>query len=79
MFLSLLFRSGRPMLSGAVLTACGVTMVVLWTLTGSSRGAILLVRFGILATLADAVLMALTAYRRRHQPPADPPADASRD
>jgi hypothetical protein len=69
MFLSLLFRSGRPMLTGAVLTACGIALVATWALTGAGHGATLLVRFGILATLAGAALMTRTAYRRRNQPP----------
>lgn len=35
MFLSLLFRSGgRPMLTGALLTVCGITLVAVWALTG---------------------------------------------
>lgn len=72
--LSLLFRSGRPMLTGAVLTACGFALVATWALTGAGRGAAILVRFGILATLAGAALMTRTAYRRRHQPPLAPPS-----
>lgn len=63
--LSLLFRSGRPMLTGALLTACGIALVVIWAATGAGRGGVLLVRFGILATLGGAALMTVTAYRRR--------------
>jgi hypothetical protein len=80
MFLSLLFRSsGRPMLAGALLTLCGIGLVAIWALTGAGHGTALLVRFGILGTLAGAALMATTAYRRRHQPPAPPPADQKTD
>ena len=79
MFLSLLFRSGRPMLTGAVLTACGIALVAIWALTGAGHGAAVLVRFGILATLAGAALMTRTAYRRRNQPsPGSQEPDASR-
>lgn len=81
MFLSLLFRAGRPMLTGAVLTGCGIALVAIWALTGADHGAALLVRSGILATLAGATLITCTAYRRRHEPPATPPGehtDASR-
>jgi len=35
MFLSLLFRSGRPMLTGALLTACGIALVAVWALTAA--------------------------------------------
>ena len=78
-FLSLMFRSGRPMLTGAVLTACGIALVATWALTGADHGAALLVRFGILATLAGAALMTRTAYRRRNQlPPGSQKPDASR-
>lgn len=73
MFLSLLFRSGRPILTGALLTACGIALVAAWALAGAGHGAALLARLGILATLAGAALMTSTAYRRRHQPPASPP------
>jgi hypothetical protein len=79
MFLSLLFRSGRPMLTGALLTACGIALVAVWALTGAGHGAALLARFGILGTLAGAALMTRTAYRRRHEPPAAPPADQKAD
>lgn len=79
MFLSLLFRSGRPMLTGAVLTACGIALVAVWALTGGGHGAALFVRFGILATLAGAALMTRTAYRRRHQPPPAPPGGQKPD
>jgi len=68
MFLSLLFRSGRPMLTGALLTACGIALVAVWALTGGGHGAALLARFGTLGTLAGAALMTRTAYRRRHEP-----------
>lgn len=78
--LSVLFRSGgRPMLTGAALTACGIALVAVWALTGTGRGTILLVRFGILGTLAGAALMTRTAYRRRHQRPATPPGDQKAD
>jgi hypothetical protein len=80
MFLSLLFRSGaRPMLTGAVLTVCGIGLVAIWALTGAGHGAALLVRFGILGTLAGAALMTRTAYRRRHEPQATPPGDQKTD
>jgi drug/metabolite transporter (DMT)-like permease len=81
MFLSLLFRTGRPMLTGAVLAACGIALVAAWALTGADRAAALLVRLGILAALGGAALMARTAYRRRHQPPPSPPppSDQKRD
>lgn len=79
MFLSLLFRSGRPMLTGALLTACGIALVAVWALTGGGHGAVLLARFGILGTLAGAALMTRTAYRRRHEPPAAPSADQKAD
>ena len=75
MFLSLLFRpGGRPMLTGALLTACGIALVAIWALTGAGRGGALLVRFRILGTLG-AALMTRTAHRRRHEPPATPPGD----
>lgn len=77
MFLSLLFRTGRPMLTGAVLAACGIALVAAWALTGADRAAALLVRLGILAALGGTALMARTAYRRRHQP--SPPSDQKRD
>ncbi|HEY6315132.1 MAG TPA: hypothetical protein VIY52_30615 [Streptosporangiaceae bacterium] len=80
MFLSLLFRSGgRPMLTGAVLTAFGIALVAVWALTGAGHGAALLVRFGILGTLAGAALITRTAYRRRREPQATPPADQKAD
>lgn len=79
MFLTLLFRTGRPMLTGALLTACGIALVAIWALTGAGRGAALLVRFGILGTLAGAALMTRAAYRRRHEPPATPPRDQRAD
>jgi hypothetical protein len=80
MFLSLLFRSGgRPVLTGALLTACGIALVAVWALTGAGHGAALLARFGILGTLAGAALMTRTAYRRRHEPPATPPSDQEPD
>ena len=79
MFLSLLFRSGRPMLTGAVLTASGIALDAVWALTGGGHGAALFVRFGILATLAGAALLTRTAYRRRHEPPAAPPGDQEAD
>jgi hypothetical protein len=79
MYLSLLFRSGRPMLTGALLTACGIVLVAIWALTGAGRGAALLVRFGILATLAGAALMTSTAYRSRNQPPPAPPGSQNPD
>jgi hypothetical protein len=83
MFLFMLFRSGRrPMLTGVLLTAAGIALVAVWALTGASHGTALLVRFGILGTLAGAALMTRTAYLRRREPEASPPreeeADASR-
>ena len=40
MLLSLLFRSGgRPMLTGALLTACGIALVAVWALPGAGHGA----------------------------------------
>lgn len=79
MFLSLLFRTGRPMLTGAVLAACGIALVAAWALTGADRAAALLVRLGILATLGGAALMARTAYHRRQHPPLAPPSDQKPD
>ena len=79
MFLSLLFRSGRPLLTGALLTACGIALVAAWALTGAGHGTALLARFGILAVIAGAALMTRTAYRRRHEPPATPPSDQQAD
>lgn len=67
MFVSMLFRSGRPMLTGAVLIAGGIALVAIWAMTGADRGAAILVRFAILAVLAGAALMTSTLYRRRHQ------------
>jgi hypothetical protein len=85
MFLSLLLRSSRPMLTGALLTICGIALVAIWALTGASHGAAILVRFAILGTIAGAALMTGTVYRRRHEPhepqatsPGDQEADASR-
>jgi hypothetical protein len=79
MFLSLLFRSSRPMLTGALVTGCGIALVAIWALTGAGHGAVLLARFGILGTLAGAALMTLTAYRGRHEPPATPSEDQKAD
>jgi hypothetical protein len=79
MFLSLLFRSGRPMLTGAVLTACGIALAAAWALTGAGHSAAVLVRFGILAALAGTALMTSTAYRRWHQLPPAPPAGQKPD
>jgi hypothetical protein len=79
MLLSLLFRSSRPMLTGTLVTACGITLVAIWAITGAGHGAALLARVGILGTLAGAAVMTLTAYRRRHEPPATPPEDQKAD
>lgn len=76
LFLFLLHRfGGRPMLSGLLLVACGIALVATWALTGADRGAVLLVRFGILGTLVGAALMTRTVYRSRREPQATPPGD----
>lgn len=76
LFLFLLRRTGgRPMMSGLLLTACGIALVAIWALTGAGRGGAVLVRYGILGTLAGVALMTLTAFRRRREPRATPPAD----
>ncbi|MDR0342436.1 MAG: hypothetical protein LBI49_04840 [Nocardiopsaceae bacterium] len=79
MFLSLLFRSGRPMLTGAVLTGCGIALVAIWALTRAGHDGAILVRYAILATLAGATLMTRAAYRKRRQPSAAPPGDQKPD
>jgi nitrate/nitrite transporter NarK len=76
LFLFLLRRfGGRPMLSGLLLMVCGIALVAIWALSGGGRGAVQLVRYGILCALAGAVLVVRTAYRGRRKPRAAPPGD----